>query len=157
MPLLVLGFCLKLVLLVCGKEAPVPEWGPLLCCWQGSSLQLSSSSQPGFGNQLFAWCFGVKTLKAWSTGLLGRAQGAQAGARVPGETLACSIPRATSRRSHLGQALAEGCPVTLNHEGLVQVRWFLGGFAGEAWAMASGTVADRSGIALNSQSVAVRV
>lgn len=29
------------------------------------------------------------------------------------------------------------CPVTLNHKGLVQVWWFLGDFAGEAWGMAS--------------------
>lgn len=39
----------------------------------------------------------------------------------------------------------------------MQVWWFLGGFAAEAWAMASGTVADDSGIPLNSQRVALRV
>lgn len=97
-------------------------------------------------NQLFALCFGVEAVKVWSTELLGRAQGSEEEVRVPGESLACSIPRPTSRRSHLGQALAWGCPVTLNHKGLVQVWWFLGGFAGEAWAMPSGTVADQSGI-----------
>lgn len=85
-------------------------------------------------NQLFAWCLGVKTVRVWSTGHLGRAQGGDEGARV------CSIARATSRRCHLGQALARGCPGTLNHQGLVQVWWFLGGLAGEAWAMAAGTV-----------------
>lgn len=34
----------------------------------------------------------MKTVKVWSTWLLRRAQGVEEGARVPGETLACSIP-----------------------------------------------------------------
>lgn len=52
----------------------------------------------------------------------------------------------------MGQALAGGCPMTPNHEGLVQARWLLSGFAREAWAMASAAFADDSAIALNSQS-----
>lgn len=83
---------------------------------------------------------------------MGRAQGGQAGRRVTVETPARSIPGAPSRRSHLGQALARGCLGTPNRRGLVQARRLLGGFAREAWAMASAVFAGLSAIALNSQS-----
>lgn len=94
----------------------------------------------------------MTSVKESSKGLLGRAQEVQAGPRVPSENLACSIPGAPFRRSHLGQALARGYLATLNLKGLVQTRWFLGGFAGEAWAMAPAAFVDYSAIALNSQS-----
>lgn len=52
---------------------------------------------------------------------------------------------------HLGQAVAVGCPVTLNCKGLVQAWELLSGFAGEAQAMASVAFADWAAIALNSR------
>lgn len=47
-----------------------------------------------------------------------------------------------------GSSLGKGLPSDTEPQAFVQVQWFLGGFAGEAWAMASGTAADESEIAL---------
>lgn len=160
----------------CGGECPSPPtWGtcvPLLVlafvsclfCWvvsggarAGSSLvplarlQLAAlqKSTAWIFNQLFARCLGVKTVKVWSTGHLGRAQGGDEGARV------CSIPRATSRRCHLGQALARGLPRDTEPQGFgagVVVPWW------PCWrSLGHGCrdSLDQSGIALSSLSVAL--
>ena len=38
-----------------------------------------------------------------------------------------------------------------HHQGLVQARWLLCGFAGEAWAIASAALGDNAATALSSQ------
>lgn len=149
------GLCLIPVLLVCGKGIPAPEQGLLLC------LQLQLAALQKFTgwifNQLFAWRCGVKTAKMWSTGLLGRAQGVR---QEPG-SLGRLWHAASPGPPPGGPTWVTPCPgLPRDTEpqgfgaGEVAPRWLCWR---NLWAMASESVADQSGIALNSQSVALRV